>query len=339
MADKKISALASATTPLAGTEVLPIVQSGSTVKVPVSSLTAGRAIETTGINDANGNEIFKFSGTASAVNEITVANAATGNGPTISATGGDTNIDINIAGKGVGSVLMSKVGITGGTIDGTVIGGTTAAAITGTTITGQSMVVTGTSVPADGIYKPAANQVGIAGNSRKTAVFEAASGYGALYLYSSFGIANHQMFVSPNGYYDILHDNGVGSGSSYIRFLYNNVAIADIAQNGTTAVQYNTTSDIRLKKDVVDAPEAGSLIDQIRIVSHGWKSAPTESVKYGVIAQELINVVPSAVTQGDDGEKITKAWGVDYSKMIPLLIKEVQALRQRVATLEAALQS
>jgi hypothetical protein len=44
MADKKISALTSASTPLAGTEVLPIVQSGATVKVAVSDLTAGRAV-------------------------------------------------------------------------------------------------------------------------------------------------------------------------------------------------------------------------------------------------------------------------------------------------------
>jgi hypothetical protein len=44
MADKKISQLTAATTPLAGTEVLPIVQGGSTVKVPVSDLTAGRAV-------------------------------------------------------------------------------------------------------------------------------------------------------------------------------------------------------------------------------------------------------------------------------------------------------
>ena len=42
MADKKISALTGATTPLAGTEVLPIVQGGSTVKVSVANLTAGR---------------------------------------------------------------------------------------------------------------------------------------------------------------------------------------------------------------------------------------------------------------------------------------------------------
>jgi hypothetical protein len=44
MADKKISQLTSATTPLSGTEVVPVVQSGSTVKTPVSDLTAGRAV-------------------------------------------------------------------------------------------------------------------------------------------------------------------------------------------------------------------------------------------------------------------------------------------------------
>lgn len=49
MADKKISQLTGATTPLAGTEVLPIVQGGSTVKVAVSDLTAGRAVSATGL--------------------------------------------------------------------------------------------------------------------------------------------------------------------------------------------------------------------------------------------------------------------------------------------------
>ena len=44
MADKKISQLTGATTPLAGTEVLPIVQGGSTVKVSVDNLTTGKAV-------------------------------------------------------------------------------------------------------------------------------------------------------------------------------------------------------------------------------------------------------------------------------------------------------
>lgn len=46
MADKKISALTASSTPLAGTEVLPIVQSGATVKVSVDNLTVGKAVET-----------------------------------------------------------------------------------------------------------------------------------------------------------------------------------------------------------------------------------------------------------------------------------------------------
>jgi len=66
-----------------------------------------------GMLDVNGNaigdgtlELLKFSETASAVNEFTIANAATGNGPTLSATGGDTNIDINLTPKGTGEVVI-----------------------------------------------------------------------------------------------------------------------------------------------------------------------------------------------------------------------------------------
>ncbi len=56
------------------------------------------------IQDANANEILKTSYVASAVNEITVTNAATGNAPEISATGDDTNIDLDLAPKGTGKV-------------------------------------------------------------------------------------------------------------------------------------------------------------------------------------------------------------------------------------------
>jgi hypothetical protein len=63
---------------------------------------------TTAINDTNGNEAIKLTATGSAVNEITVANAATGNAPVISATGGDTNINLTLNSKGTGSVILRK---------------------------------------------------------------------------------------------------------------------------------------------------------------------------------------------------------------------------------------
>ena len=57
-----------------------------------------------GINDENGNEQIIFQTTASAVNQFDITNAATGNAPSISATGGDTNISLNLVAKGTGSV-------------------------------------------------------------------------------------------------------------------------------------------------------------------------------------------------------------------------------------------
>jgi hypothetical protein len=54
MADKKISQLTAATTPLAGTEVLPIVQGGSTVKVSVDDLTAGKAVSASALTVSGG---------------------------------------------------------------------------------------------------------------------------------------------------------------------------------------------------------------------------------------------------------------------------------------------
>jgi hypothetical protein len=58
------------------------------------------------INDVNGNEELKFTATASAVNEITITNAATGNRPNISVTGSDTNIGLSVTTKGTGLVLF-----------------------------------------------------------------------------------------------------------------------------------------------------------------------------------------------------------------------------------------
>lgn len=64
---------------------------------------------TTSILDANGNELLKLTATASAVNELTYANAATGGAPTFSASGGDTNIDINLVPKGTGALKAGGV--------------------------------------------------------------------------------------------------------------------------------------------------------------------------------------------------------------------------------------
>lgn len=83
---------------------------GATVVAVVSSLHNNRiadklrSVDATLAQDPNGNEIIKTNYVSSAVNEIEVKNAATGNSPTISATGSDTDIDINLTPKGAGDV-------------------------------------------------------------------------------------------------------------------------------------------------------------------------------------------------------------------------------------------
>ena len=107
-----------------------------------------------------------------------------------------------------------------------------------------------------------------------------------------------------------------------------------------TSTSFPTSSDIRLKKDIVDSPSATQKIDNIRIVSHGWKHDDAV-VEFGVIAQDLVSVAPNAVMQGDDGEEVVTTWSVDYSKLVPLLIKAhqeqqaiIQSLTSRLEALE-----
>ena len=65
----------------------------------------------TSILDTNGNELLLLTATGSAVNELTFANAATGNAPSFTASGGDSNININLVPKGTGQVQANGSGL------------------------------------------------------------------------------------------------------------------------------------------------------------------------------------------------------------------------------------
>ena len=146
--------------------------------------------------------------------------------------------------------------------------------------------------------------------------------------------AGTTIFGTP--YLGVIHQNNLAAtnGFGFTSYRRSGTEIGSVSQNGTTAVLYNTNSDRRLKENIAPSPSASDIIDAIEIVSHDWKSAPEEHVTYGVIAQDLALLAPQAVLQGDDGAEIEKTWGVDYSKLVPMLIKEVQSLRARVAQLE-----
>jgi Chaperone of endosialidase len=126
----------------------------------------------------------------------------------------------------------------------------------------------------------------------------------------------------------INHINGTGSGSVYMYYGYNGSTIGSITQSGTTAVLYNLTSDQRLKTNIQDADDAATLIDAIQVRQYDWKSDGSHQ-RYGFIAQELVTVAPEAVHQPANPDDMM---AVDYSKLVPMLVKEIQSLRKRLAT-------
>jgi hypothetical protein len=63
----------------------------------------------TSINDTNSNELLKVTATASAVNELTLTNAATGNAVQLASTGGDTNVDFTLGTKGTGKLKLDNL--------------------------------------------------------------------------------------------------------------------------------------------------------------------------------------------------------------------------------------
>lgn len=84
-----------------------VVGTTATQTISNKTLTAPKFANAGFIADANGNEQLIFNASASAVNEISIQNAATGFAPSISASGGDTNITLYAQGKGSGSVVIA----------------------------------------------------------------------------------------------------------------------------------------------------------------------------------------------------------------------------------------
>jgi hypothetical protein len=135
------------------------------------------------------------------------------------------------------------------------------------------------------------------------------------------GWCRENYIVSSSGTYYFDYFGVYGSGSQ----------LGYISSNGTT-MTYGTSSDVRMKDNIGDAPSALGDLSAVQIRSFDWKSDGTHQ-KYGVIAQELIEVVPEAVQKGQTEEDM---WGVGYANLVPMLIKAVQELKAEIDALKGA---
>jgi len=143
-------------------------------------------------------------------------------------------------------------------------------------------------------------------------------------------------FLGSSGFMSVVRSsntlavfNRIDSDGTLINFRTNGTTRGSISISGSTT-SYNTTSDQRAKENIVDAPSASDDIDAIKVRSFDFKADGSHQ-KYGMVAQELSTVAPEAVSVPDDAEEMQS---VDYSKLVPMMLKEIQTLRARVAQLE-----
>ena len=123
------------------------------------------------------------------------------------------------------------------------------------------------------------------------------------------------------------------SGWDHFYFQNPNGNVGSISTSGSVTT-YNVTSDYRLKDDFKEF-NGLSIINKIKIYDFQWKVDKTRM--YGVVAHELQEILPIAVTGekdalNKDGE--IKPQGVDYSKIVPILVKAIQELKAEIEELK-----
>ena len=108
-------------------------------------------------------------------------------------------------------------------------------------------------------------------------------------------------------------------------------------QNNT--VGYVTSSDYRLKENVIYDWDATTRLKQLKPSRFNWISDDSNTLVDGFLAHEVSNIVPEAVTGekngiDEDGNPVYQ--GIDQAKLVPLLVKTIQELEARITTLENA---
>ena len=184
-----------------------------------------------------------------------------------------------------------------------------------------------------------------------------AAGQIELYGYTTYDSANATGQIESYGYTTYDSSNTVGFGyttydsantiglvdSAYVaarsaafdsasvaRLYYNGTDVkAEATNTGITVTgDVNSTSDRTMKDNIEDLVGALETINQIQPVSFNWKT--TGKKAYGVIAQEIEQVLPEIVSEDANGIK-----SVGYTQLIPFLIQAVQELQKEVDELKS----
>ena len=193
------------------------------------------------------------------------------------------------------------------------------------TITGVSQVGIGTNTPSDRLQVDAdagedALRVRVAGTTRLRVHDNGGVSVGANVNPPAAGL-----YVTGISRFDddAIPDND----NAYTLGLPTNRWQIVWATNGTIQ-----TSDERLKKDVRALGDGLDLVARLRPVRYRWKDDPDAGDKLGLIAQEVLEVVPEVVT-GEAGSD--RYLGMNYAELVPVLIKAVQEQQEQLEDLRS----
>jgi hypothetical protein len=138
--------------------------------------------------------------------------------------------------------------------------------------------------------------------------------------------------------------NNGGSGTALLYFQTSSVELGKIVSNGSNAVTYATSSDYRLKENIVPLSNGINRLRNLRPYRFNFLNTPDSTVD-GFVAHEAQAVVPECATGikdevDADGNPVYQ--GIDQSKLVPLLtaalqelVAEVESLKAEVAALKA----
>ena len=136
---------------------------------------------------------------------------------------------------------------------------------------------------------------------------------------------------------EIGHASGAGDGFSFLICRRAGTSIGGISQDGTTGVDFDTSSDYRLKENVTYNFDATTRLKKLKPCRFNFIVEPDRTVD-GFLAHEVEDAVPQAVKGEKDAvdeEGNINSQMIDHSKLVPLMVKTIQELEARIATLES----
>jgi len=298
----------------------------STNTLTNKTLTAPKIVDAGFIADANGNEAIIFQTTASAVNELELTNAATGNGVQLATTGGDNDVDLLLVAKGAGVVKADGVEVVTLTGSQTLTNKTltapnldTPTALVGTNITGTASGFTAGNVTTN------ANLTGDVTSSGNAASIAA----GVIVDADINGSAAITATKIANGSVTSAEFQYIGGLTSDAQAQLDALDVRIDNLGGRS--ESSSSSDMRFKKNISTVSGALEKLSKLNPVNYDWRKDEfknkgfDDKKQWGFVAQEVEEVMPELVGTDED-DYLT----LNYNGFVPLLTKAMQEQQDEI---------